>query len=459
MFSFRLLIACTNYKEASTIGFFTGLGYFIISLFWIMEPFLIPGSNNQWLAPFALFALSGGLSLFWLFAYGISISISSKYGLVFSTVFTLSAAEYLRSIVFSGFPWSLIGYTWSNHPILQLSSVIGPHGLTLLTLIIAGTPFFSIRPKALRVVLPILLLCGSWVYGYMVVEKPDVYESTKVVRLIQPNAPQHEKWDQELIPIFWERQLEFTRAAAVKPLDLIIWPETSISVLLNNANEVLEVISSNASAVPVIVGINDLVDDGIRNSMAVIGENGIVLDKFHKKKLVPFGEYMPFGEWLVSRGINSLAAIDEAGYRAGTGERVLKIPGLVTVIPLICYELIFPSNVRSQIRPNMIIQITNDAWFGSYSGPYQHLAQAKFRAVEQALPVIRVANTGISAVIDSKGRIIAQTKLNEAAFLDASIPHSGSKTLYAKFSDWPFLSFIFIFTFISVLLRKKRITD
>ena len=288
IFSFRLLIECTNYKEASSIGFSTGLGYFIISLFWIMEPFLIPGSNNKWLAPFALFSLSAGLSLFWLFAYGISILISSKHGLVFTTVLTLSAVEYLRSIAFSGFPWSLIGYTWSDHPILQLSSIIGPHGLTLLTLLIAGLPFFPIKPKVLRLTFPILLLVGSWSYGYMIVKKPDVDTSTKFVRLIQPNAAQHEKWDRELIPIFWKRQLEFTRATSVTSLDLIIWPETSVSMLLKEAPEILKVISSTASDVPVIVGINDLVNGGLRNSMVVIGKNGSVLDKFHKKKLVPF---------------------------------------------------------------------------------------------------------------------------------------------------------------------------
>ena len=193
--------------------------------------------------------------------------------------------------------------------------------------------------------------------------------------------------------------------------------------------------------------------------MALIGTEGILLEKFHKQKLVPFGEYIPLGEWLSDKGISGLAARDGAGYQAGTGERILRIPDVGYAIPLICYELIFPSNVRAEVRPNMIIQITNDAWFGRFVGPYQHLAQAKFRAVEQALPVIRAANTGISAIIDSKGKIVAQTRLNEATYLDAYIPSAGPKTLYTKFADWPIIIFLTLALGKLILSRKIMIKD
>ena len=458
-FSFCILKVCENYKEASLTGFFTGFGYFLVSLFWIMEPFLIPGSSHKWLAPFALIALSAGLSLFWLIAYGVSILISNKYNVVFAVIVSLSAMEYIRSLAFSGFPWSLIGYSWSDHPIIQLSSIIGPHGLTLFTLLLAGLPFFKLKSVLVRLFIPFFLLMSAWSYGYITSSQTYNNESAKLVRLVQPNAPQHEKWDPAQIPVFWERQLQFTRMPSSEPLDLIVWPETSVSVPLNDATGLLLAISEAASNVPTVIGINDFVNDGIRNTMALIGADGVVLEKFHKKKLVPFGEYIPFGEWLNDKGISGLAARDGAGYQAGTGERILRIPDIGYAIPLICYELIFPSNVRTEVRPSMIIQVTNDAWFGRFLGPYQHLAQAKFRAVEQALPVIRAANTGISAIIDAKGKIVAQTRLNETTFLDAYIPPVGSKTLYAKLADWPIIIFLTLALSKLTLFRKFMIKD
>lgn len=458
-FSFCILKVCRNYKEASLTGFFTGLGYFLVSLFWIMEPFLIPGSSHKWLAPFALFGLSAGLSLFWLVAYGVSILITNKYNVVFSAIVSLSAMEYIRSLAFSGFPWSLIGYTWSDHPIMQLSSIIGPHGLTLFTLLLAGSPFLQMKFLVVRVFLPVFLLLSAWTYGYVTENEIYSNKSANLVRLVQPNAPQHEKWTKAQIPVFWKRQLDFTQMPSIAPLDLIIWPETSVSVPLNEAAGLLKAISEASSNVPTIIGINDLVDESIRNTMALIGAEGILLEKFHKQKLVPFGEYIPLGEWLSDKGISGLAARDGAGYQAGTGERILRIPDVGYAIPLICYELIFPSNVRAEVRPNMIIQVTNDAWFGRFVGPYQHLAQAKFRAVEQALPVIRAANTGISAIIDSKGKIVAQTRLNEATYLDAYIPSAGPETLYTKFADWPIIIFLTLALGKLILSRKIMIKD
>jgi apolipoprotein N-acyltransferase len=170
---------------------------------------------------------------------------------------------------------------------------------------------------------------------------------------------------------------------------------------------------------------------------------------------VPFGEYIPFGEMLSTWGVRGLATRDGAGYVAGTGERLLEIPKIGRVIPLICYELIFPRNVRSKNRARLILQITNDAWFGNFSGPFQHLAQAKLRAIEQGLPLIRVANTGISAVLNSRGEVVVKTSLNEATYIDANIPSPRSKTIYAKFADWPMIIFLSFSIFILSFLRKR----
>ena len=206
-----------------------------------------------------------------------------------------------------------------------------------------------------------------------------------------------------------------------------------------------------------MLGAHDKVDGGVRNAMAVLGPDGEILDVYHKQHLVPFGEYVPFGEILSTFGIHGLAARDGSGFEVGTGERALDISNIGRVLPLICYELIFPRHLISQVRPSVILQITNDAWFGSTSGPYQHLHQAKARAVEQGIPLIRVANTGISAVIDPWGNIVSQTKMNESAYLDVNIPGIRSATFYSKFSDWPILMFIFLAIVFCVVSKIRRV--
>ena len=453
--SFLLAQKCVNFKSASSVGFFTGLGYFTVSLFWITEPFLLEGSSQVWVAPFALLAMSSGLSLFWLLAYGLSVSLRYRGDSILSLIVLLTTAELIRTKVFSGFPWSLIGYVWSDHPISQLSAVVGPHGLTMITLLIAGLPLVLKPYKVIRIILPSFLLVGSWGYGYLILQIPDAPPTGKIVRLIQPNAPQNLKWDTEMVPVFWQRQLNFTKKPSTEPLDLIVWPETSVPFLLRESKESLKNISIAASGVPVIIGANDRVKGGIRNALALVGPEGRLLTTYHKKHLVPFGEYIPFGEMLSTWGVRGLATRDGADYVAGTGERLLEIPKIGRVIPLICYELIFPRNVRSKNRARLILQITNDAWFGNFSGPFQHLAQAKLRAIEQGLPLIRVANTGISAVLNSRGEVVVKTSLNEATYIDANIPSPRSKTIYAKFADWPMIIFLSFSIFTLSFLRKR----
>ena len=455
LLSFILAQKCGNFRLAGLVGFLTGLGYFTISLFWITEPFLLEGSNQGWLAPFALLLMSSGLSLFWALAYGLSVLLRYRGDIVLPLIVLLTTAELLRTKLFSGFPWSLIGYVWSDHPISQLSAVVGPHGLTMITLLISGLPLVLKSYKFIRVIVPSFLLVGSWSYGYLILQTPDYPPTGKIVRLIQPNAPQNLKWDTEMVPVFWQRQLNFTKEPSTEPLDLIVWPETSVPFLLRESKESLQNISKAASDVPVIIGANDRVEGGIRNALALVGSKGRLLATYHKKHLVPFGEYIPFGKVFSAWGLRGLASADGAGYVEGTGERFLEIPGIGSVIPLICYELIFPRNVSSKNRARLILQITNDAWFGSFSGPFQHLAQAKLRAIEQGLPLIRVANTGISAVLNSRGEVVAKTSMNEATYIDVNIPSPRTETIYAKFLDWPMIIFLSLSILILSFLRKR----
>jgi apolipoprotein N-acyltransferase len=279
----------------------------------------------------------------------------------------------------------------------------------------------------------------AWINGEVVLTLGDEANSEKTVRLVQPNAAQHLKWQADMIPQFFRAQLDMTSGAREAGVDLVVWPETAVGYRLNSSPEAMEWIKQTANGVPIVFGGNSFLDGKVRNTLAYMGPSGSVEDWYYKHHLVPFGEYIPGGELLGQWGVRGLAARDGAGYAAGQGPQLIDIEGIGKVLPLICYELIFPRHLRTDERPELILQITNDAWFGEISGPYQHLAQAKFRAVEQGLPLIRVANTGVSAVIDPFGRVTAQIPLGVAGAVDAKIPMTNRPTFYSKTGDTPLL--------------------
>jgi apolipoprotein N-acyltransferase len=281
-----------------------------------------------------------------------------------------------------------------------------------------------------------------------------------VLRLIQPNAAQHLKWDPDMALQFFARQIEFTAAPADPRPDLIIWPETAVPTWLDNAGPAFARISDAAGNTPVVLGIQR--QDAFRafNSLVVLDGAGQVTDLYDKHHLVPFGEYLPFGSLLNGLGLSAFTAQGGFGYSAGPGARVLDLGGLGKALPLICYEAIFPQDVRAAPeRPDWLLQITNDAWFGRLSGPYQHLAQARLRAVEQGLPMVRVANTGVSAVIDARGRVLDALPLNEAGFLDARLPPPLPATVYARLGDAPVAGFLGLGLLVLAGIRRKNAID
>ncbi|MCU0855879.1 MAG: apolipoprotein N-acyltransferase, partial [Rhodobacteraceae bacterium] len=276
-----------------------------------------------------------------------------------------------------------------------------------------------------------------------------------IVRLVQPNAPQSEKWDPDRIVEFYRRQLDFTAAPADPAPDLVVWPESAIAWPLDVAEPIMGEIAAAANGTPVVLGLNRREDGRWFNSLVVVDDAGNVSQLYDKHHLVPFGEYIPFGHLTRLMGLRSFAARDGYGYSPGPGPRLLDLPGIGPTLPLICYEAIFPQGIRAApARPDLLLQITNDAWFGEISGPYQHLAQARVRAVEQGLPLVRVANTGVSAVIDPAGRILAEIPLGQAGFLDQAIPAPVAPTLYASMGDLPILGLI-VATLAGAFLRRR----
>ena len=439
--------------KAAWIGWAGGAGYFALALSWLVEPFLIDIARYGWMAPFALFFMAGGLALLWATAFGLARHI----GGIIALISLWTAMEMLRSILFTGFPWATVGHIWSDHPIVQIAALAGTPALTLLTLAIAAGP--SSHKPLVGLTMSVVLLAAGWGYGAQQLATNAAQQTGKTVRLIQPNAAQKLKWDPEYIGGFLQRAVDLTAAPADVVPDLIVWPETSVPYPLNDAPTVLEAISRAAGGQPVIVGGNERVNDGWRNTLSLLGPDGGRAQTYYKYHLVPFGEYVPFGDTLSKFGIRGMAARDGGGFSKGPGPKLIDLPGIGPALPLICYELIFPRNFRGLPRSNLLMQITNDAWFGNVSGPYQHLAQARIRAVEQGLPLIRAANTGISAVIDPWGRITAQTKLNEAAYLDAGLPAPAPATLYSLLYDWPMRSLLALLLIWRIVARRRVSID
>jgi apolipoprotein N-acyltransferase len=271
-----------------------------------------------------------------------------------------------------------------------------------------------------------------------------------VVRLVQPNAVQAEKWLPGKAQEFYDRHIAMTLAPGDPRPGVTIWSETAVPFALGDAPELQA--ESAAAAGPdgrLILGITrrEATPEGERwfNSLAVLDPDGraaAVYDKYH---LVPFGEYVPLAGWIGRLGLPALQTLTGGGFTAGSGPHLVSVPGLPPFLPLICYEAIFPDAMRApEGRAEWLVQVTNDAWFGAASGPYQHFAQARVRAIEQGLPLARAANTGISAMVDPYGRVLASIGLDQAGFVDAALPGPLPPTTYARFGDIPALTVVIV---------------
>jgi apolipoprotein N-acyltransferase len=266
------------------------------------------------------------------------------------------------------------------------------------------------------------------------------------VRLVQPNARQELKWRPEMQAEFWRRHLE--ASAAPGGPDVVIWSESAAPFVLGYAPQLQAEAAAATGGAPLILGIERYVPEGTEperwfNALAVLGPGGAPLAVYDKHRLVPFGEYFPLSGAIARLGIERLTTLTARGFSAGPGPAVIAAGGLPPFAPLICYEAIFPGFVRGAgARPDWLLQVTNDAWFGAVSGPWQHLAQARARAIEQGLPLARAANTGITAMIDPHGRIIAELGLGAQGFIDAALPAPLPPTPYARWGDWVFMVII-----------------
>ncbi|MEM9782427.1 MAG: apolipoprotein N-acyltransferase [Pseudomonadota bacterium] len=447
-----------------------GFGYFLVSLHWIGHAFLVEADAFAWALPFAVTLLPAGLALLWALA-GAGVGRLSRGGVAVTAVGltgALTLVEYARAHILTGFPWAMPGYLWAETPLAQLSAWIGPFGLTVASLLLAMLPGAialdawqrsGVRGSAIRmtavagIAASLIAFAGLWMAGRARVDSAEVpvtgNTDTTTLRIIQPNAPQHLKWQRDWAPRFYRRLLELSASPpdpALGPADLVIWPETAVAFLPADFPEARRDMA-DAAAAPLVLGALDRAlpeegGEGFVNALMVIGAEGEIAARYAKAHLVPFGEYLPLRGIFQTIGLRQLAG--RGRFAAGPGPMTVSAPGVPDFAALICYEAIFPGDVAAAIaagqaktgtRPQMMLQITNDAWFGTLGGPQQHLSQARMRAIEQGMPLVRSANTGISAVIDAHGRVVGSIPLGQHGVLDIPLPAAIEPPFYARYGD------------------------
>ena len=422
-------------------GWWMGAAHFALTLHWITDPFFVDAAATGWLAPVALLSLAGGMAIFWGAAGWAGRRLG---GGALGIALALAAAELTRAYIFTGFPWALPGHILIPSPALPSAAVFGAHGLGLCVLLGAGL-------VAARKTVPAAFGLALWALPFGVAAvlspAPKAGPDAPVVRLVQPNAPQHQKWDPDWIGVFFRRGLAATAAPITGPEPaLTVWPETSLPELLRYSEDVRRMIATATGGTPILIGVQRYGEDGApRNSAALLtGPEGEVVQVQDKHRLVPFGEYMPLPAVAEALGLGPLASQLAGRYAPGDGPALIEVPGIGPVLSMICYEAIFPQDIRRVARPVAILHLTNDAWFGTFAGPRQHLALARLRAAESGLPLLRAANTGISAAIDARGTVLAALGLSQTGHLDVALPPALRPTLYTMTGDWAALLLILL---------------
>ena len=459
---------------AAAIGFAFGFGYFLAGLWWIGSAFLVDADVFGWLLPIAVAGLPALLALITAAAFASARLIwSPGWPRILAFAAALGLGELVRGPIFTGFPWNSFGYALADQAWFgQFASVIGVEGLTYVALAVFAAPALLADPKPARgylvSALVVLVALGGFGAARLALS-PTAFDETATVRVLQPEIPQDMKSQDSARDTIMDAYVSLTDEArdpkhrGFADASLVVWPESAFPFLLSRTPDALARIGRSLSPGAALVTGSvrgERRTDGsgeadFWNSLHVVGDDGSIRATYDKIHLVPFGEYLPFQPFLESIGLEQLTR-QRGGFATGDRRAVLALPNGKRFRPLICYEAIFPEEVASEERPDFLLNVTNDAWFGYTPGPYQHAAQARVRTIEQGLPMVRSANGGVSSVVDSHGRVIASAKLGERTVVDALLPLPIEKTVFVATHGLIHLAFPLVFLSL-VLLRRSRV--
>ncbi|MEL6966507.1 MAG: apolipoprotein N-acyltransferase [Pseudomonadota bacterium] len=497
------------------VGWWFGFGYFLAGLWWIGQAFLVDGDEFAWLLPIAVLVLPAGLALFWGFAAAFARIISTEgWNRVIALAVMIALAEWLRGTVLTGFPWNAIGYALMPTPLfMQSAAFVGLYGMSFFAILVFGVlaPFGSaalsdegrsgarfgrlVGPRA-GVLFVLVLGVAHTSYGFVALQRADTVADVAGMnlRLVQPAIRQSEKWDRANEADIMARYFDLTNAnrgpdaASVAAFTHVVWPESAFPFILTDRRDQLAAIAALlpkdttliTGAMRIERSASPSNPSQVFNALLVLNGSGEIVAASDKTRLVPFGEFLPFQGFLEGLGFQQLTQ-QQGGFARGTVRQVMSVPGTPAFLPLICYEIIFSGAVEAPLgthdgktgadaaanvgtnastktsaeggRPRFIVNLTNDAWFGTTAGPYQHAHQAQVRAAETGLPVVRAANSGISFVTDGAGRVRAQLGLDIRGVVDSRLPGALPPTVFSQLGNLPILAMLGLLFLILVGIR------
>lgn len=450
---------------AAWAGWAGGFVHFCILLHWLTHPFLISADRHLWALPFAAMLLPAGLSLYWTGAFWAARRWQPSVlwrPAWFTAAFT--SAEWLRGSLLTEFPWGLAGYVWIDTPLRDLLPIMGVYALTLLTVLTAAAaaalatkaPLPQLARLPAAIALAAVATSIGWGVGKALPSAPLPSAGAPTLRLVQPNIPQREKWMHEYRTRNIARVLTHSSSTKGKNPDLVVWPESALPIVVphDDSEHLGSIAAEFGLNVPLAAGMLTSDKTGAYNSLALFERDGSLRALYDKRHLVPFGEYLPL------RGVFEFLGFDAftgGGYRVGSAPALLELDGLPPLAAFICYEVISPARARRTVQgAEWMLQVTNDAWFGPGAGPRQHLTISRARAAELGLPLARAANTGISAIIDARGQVLASLRLGAEGALDWTLPPPlATPTLYARHGDFGFGLLLAIGLLGSALSRRR----
>lgn len=467
-------------KSAFLIGWWFGFGYFVAGLWWIANALLVESNAFAWVIPLAVIVLPAGLAVFWGFAAMLMRWFwSENWTRVIVFAIFLSLFEYLRGTLFTGFPWNTLGYAAMTLPVtMQSVSIIGLYGVTFFAIIIFSGPLVALSTgkaeggitKTLLALCVVLTVTHVGFGFYRLAQNQPQFVENVSLRLVQPNINQADKFKPENGSKILATYLRLSSKPGIEKTTHVIWPESAFPFFLTQRRDALAAIAA------MLPDGTQLITGAVRaepsaagnpygfvyNTTYSINSDGEIEDAADKVHLVPFGEYLPFQETLEAFGLRQITQM-RGGFKAGVQRHLLEGGLAGPFLPLICYEIIFSGEAgiyssKNGIKPNWIVNVTNDAWYGKTPGPYQHSRQSVIRGVEVGLPVVRVANSGVSTMSDAYGRITNSIPLGIEGIIDTQLPVAAKTTVFSTYGIFSFFALLiggFLLCILSSLLYRR----